>query len=39
MEKMTVKETKYATDLWEMEKLLCKHKMKKKQLEMAKRSR
>lgn len=30
MEKMTVKETKYATDLWEMEKVLCKHKMKKK---------
>lgn len=29
MEKMIVKGTKYATDLWETEKVLCKHKKKK----------
>lgn len=29
MEKMIVKETKYATDLWEKEKVLSKHKKKK----------
>lgn len=31
MEKMIVKETKYATELWEKEKVLCKHKKKKKE--------
>ena len=29
MEKMIVKETKYAADLWEKEKVLCKHKKQK----------
>ncbi len=29
MEKMIVEETKYATDLCEKEKVLCKHKRKK----------
>lgn len=29
MEKMIVEETKYATDLGEKEKVLCKHKKKK----------
>lgn len=43
MEKMTVKETKYATDLCEMEKALCKlnkmGKKERKKKEIAKVSR